>query len=173
MCQSCSSNKHCLEYLKNQFARVCDQCFVVLQQQKSKSSFLLTFFCNYIFLPLPCIFCVLSHCMLHIPVHQVNSAYQQLYPLEAERPLLSPGGRRRYLQHLKRWLMLSPDQDALLFIVTRKLTRWVFTCFRCQQTQTTPPWVGICRGPRAIRSRGRGCGSSSKTKSCTRTLQVR
>ncbi|XP_050929204.1 FYVE, RhoGEF and PH domain-containing protein 6 [Lates calcarifer] len=36
VCQSCSSNKHCLEYLKNQFARVCDQCFVVLQQQKSE-----------------------------------------------------------------------------------------------------------------------------------------
>uniref|UniRef100_A0A3B4ZDL9 FYVE, RhoGEF and PH domain-containing protein 6-like n=1 Tax=Stegastes partitus TaxID=144197 RepID=A0A3B4ZDL9_9TELE len=31
VCQSCSSNKHCLEYLKNQLARVCDQCFLVLQ----------------------------------------------------------------------------------------------------------------------------------------------
>lgn len=39
VCQSCSSNKHCLEYLKNQLARVCDQCVVVLQQQKSKTSF--------------------------------------------------------------------------------------------------------------------------------------
>uniref|UniRef100_A0A8D3CTI5 FYVE, RhoGEF and PH domain containing 6 n=1 Tax=Scophthalmus maximus TaxID=52904 RepID=A0A8D3CTI5_SCOMX len=38
VCQSCSSNKHCLEYLKNQLARVCDQCVVVLQQQKSESS---------------------------------------------------------------------------------------------------------------------------------------
>ncbi|XP_069384174.1 FYVE, RhoGEF and PH domain-containing protein 6-like [Paralichthys olivaceus] len=38
VCQSCSSNKHCLEYLKNQLARVCDQCFVVLQQQKSEGS---------------------------------------------------------------------------------------------------------------------------------------
>lgn len=46
------------------------------------------------------------------------------------------------------------------------------TCFRCQQTHI-PPWVGICRGQRAIRSRGRGCGLSSKTRSCTHTLQVR
>ncbi|XP_008281460.1 FYVE, RhoGEF and PH domain-containing protein 6-like isoform X2 [Stegastes partitus] len=36
VCQSCSSNKHCLEYLKNQLARVCDQCFLVLQQEKSE-----------------------------------------------------------------------------------------------------------------------------------------
>ncbi|XP_015232207.1 PREDICTED: FYVE, RhoGEF and PH domain-containing protein 6-like [Cyprinodon variegatus] len=35
VCQSCSSNKHCLAYLKNQSARVCDQCFLILQQQKS------------------------------------------------------------------------------------------------------------------------------------------
>ncbi|XP_029909445.1 FYVE, RhoGEF and PH domain-containing protein 6-like [Myripristis murdjan] len=38
VCQSCSSNKHCLEYLKNRLARVCDQCFVVLQQQKSEQA---------------------------------------------------------------------------------------------------------------------------------------
>ncbi|XP_041795574.1 FYVE, RhoGEF and PH domain-containing protein 6-like isoform X2 [Chelmon rostratus] len=38
VCQSCSSNKHCLEYLKNQMARVCDQCFLVLQQQKSEQA---------------------------------------------------------------------------------------------------------------------------------------
>ncbi|XP_064878859.1 FYVE, RhoGEF and PH domain-containing protein 6-like [Oncorhynchus nerka] len=36
VCQSCSSNKHCLEYLKNQLARVCDQCFIVLQQRSEK-----------------------------------------------------------------------------------------------------------------------------------------
>ncbi|XP_028286422.1 FYVE, RhoGEF and PH domain-containing protein 6-like isoform X2 [Parambassis ranga] len=36
VCQSCSSNKHGLEYLKNQLARVCDQCFIVLQQQKNE-----------------------------------------------------------------------------------------------------------------------------------------
>ncbi|XP_059191405.1 FYVE, RhoGEF and PH domain-containing protein 6-like [Centropristis striata] len=36
VCQSCSSNKYPLEYLKNQLARVCDQCFPVLQQQKSE-----------------------------------------------------------------------------------------------------------------------------------------
>ncbi|XP_066561094.1 FYVE, RhoGEF and PH domain-containing protein 6 isoform X2 [Amia ocellicauda] len=32
VCQSCSSNKHRLDYLKNQSARVCDQCIVKLQQ---------------------------------------------------------------------------------------------------------------------------------------------
>uniref|UniRef100_A0A672H5W6 FYVE, RhoGEF and PH domain-containing protein 6-like n=1 Tax=Salarias fasciatus TaxID=181472 RepID=A0A672H5W6_SALFA len=37
VCQACSSNKHCLEYLKKQPARVCDQCFAALQQQRSKS----------------------------------------------------------------------------------------------------------------------------------------
>lgn len=38
VCQSCSSNKHGLEYLKNQLARVCDLCFPVLQQQKSEQA---------------------------------------------------------------------------------------------------------------------------------------
>uniref|UniRef100_A0A4W5L348 FYVE, RhoGEF and PH domain containing 6 n=1 Tax=Hucho hucho TaxID=62062 RepID=A0A4W5L348_9TELE len=38
VCQSCSSNKQCLEYLKNQLARVCDQCFIVLQQQRSEKA---------------------------------------------------------------------------------------------------------------------------------------
>ncbi|XP_034542309.1 FYVE, RhoGEF and PH domain-containing protein 6-like [Notolabrus celidotus] len=38
VCQSCSSNKHCLEYLKNQLARVCDQCFLALQEQKSEQA---------------------------------------------------------------------------------------------------------------------------------------
>ncbi|XP_026166656.1 FYVE, RhoGEF and PH domain-containing protein 6-like [Mastacembelus armatus] len=33
VCQACSSNKYCLEYLKMQLARVCDQCFSVLQQK--------------------------------------------------------------------------------------------------------------------------------------------
>ncbi|XP_062277515.1 FYVE, RhoGEF and PH domain-containing protein 6-like [Scomber scombrus] len=37
VCQSCSSNKHCLEYLKNQLARVCDQCFPVLQQKTEQA----------------------------------------------------------------------------------------------------------------------------------------
>ncbi|KAM8890992.1 FYVE, RhoGEF and PH domain-containing protein 6 isoform 2-T2 [Spinachia spinachia] len=35
VCQSCSANKCCLEYRKNHLARVCDQCFPVLQLQKS------------------------------------------------------------------------------------------------------------------------------------------
>lgn len=39
VCQSCSSHKHRLRYLKNQLARVCDQCFHVFQQQKSKIDF--------------------------------------------------------------------------------------------------------------------------------------
>ncbi|CAL8261330.1 unnamed protein product [Merluccius merluccius] len=38
VCQACSSSKHCLEYLKNQLARVCDQCFVVLKQQRSEKA---------------------------------------------------------------------------------------------------------------------------------------
>nr|XP_020477451.1 FYVE, RhoGEF and PH domain-containing protein 6-like [Monopterus albus] len=38
VCQDCSSNKHCLEYLKNHLARVCDDCFVILQQQNESSS---------------------------------------------------------------------------------------------------------------------------------------
>lgn len=33
VCQTCSSNKHHLEYMKNQLARVCDQCFVTLQKR--------------------------------------------------------------------------------------------------------------------------------------------
>lgn len=37
VCQSCSSNKWYLEYLKNQLARVCDQCFLILRQQNSKA----------------------------------------------------------------------------------------------------------------------------------------
>lgn len=36
VCQACSSNKYCLEYLKNQTARVCDHCFLILHY-KSKS----------------------------------------------------------------------------------------------------------------------------------------
>lgn len=44
VCQSCSSNKYCLEYLKKQLARVCDQCFLILQQQKSKPGFFPTLF---------------------------------------------------------------------------------------------------------------------------------
>ncbi|XP_034074705.1 FYVE, RhoGEF and PH domain-containing protein 6-like isoform X1 [Gymnodraco acuticeps] len=38
VCQSCSSNKYCLEYLKNHLARVCDQCIDVLLQQKSQQA---------------------------------------------------------------------------------------------------------------------------------------
>ncbi|CAL8376028.1 unnamed protein product [Arctogadus glacialis] len=38
VCQACSSNKHCLKYLKNQLARVCNQCFVVLQQRSSEKA---------------------------------------------------------------------------------------------------------------------------------------
>uniref|UniRef100_A0A3B4VKM9 FYVE, RhoGEF and PH domain containing 6 n=2 Tax=Seriola dumerili TaxID=41447 RepID=A0A3B4VKM9_SERDU len=38
VCQSCSSNKYRLEYLKNQLARVCDQCFCVLHEQTNERS---------------------------------------------------------------------------------------------------------------------------------------
>ncbi|XP_077424470.1 FYVE, RhoGEF and PH domain-containing protein 6-like [Vanacampus margaritifer] len=34
VCQSCSSNKRSLEYLKNQLARVCDQCYLVLREHQ-------------------------------------------------------------------------------------------------------------------------------------------
>ncbi|XP_061533002.1 FYVE, RhoGEF and PH domain-containing protein 6-like isoform X2 [Phycodurus eques] len=36
VCQSCSSNKQSLEYLKNQLARVCDQCHMALREQKGE-----------------------------------------------------------------------------------------------------------------------------------------
>uniref|UniRef100_A0A8C5BMH6 FYVE, RhoGEF and PH domain containing 6 n=1 Tax=Gadus morhua TaxID=8049 RepID=A0A8C5BMH6_GADMO len=43
VCQACSSNKHCLKYLKNQLARVCNQCFVkalsTTQSPDGKSGF--------------------------------------------------------------------------------------------------------------------------------------
>ena len=44
---------------------------------------------------------------------------------------------------------------------------------RSPPTQTTPPWVVICKGQRATRSRAGGCGLSSKTKYSTRTPQAR
>uniref|UniRef100_A0A3B4BKI7 Uncharacterized protein n=1 Tax=Periophthalmus magnuspinnatus TaxID=409849 RepID=A0A3B4BKI7_9GOBI len=37
VCQACSTNKYYLEYLKNQPARVCDQCFAILQENTSIS----------------------------------------------------------------------------------------------------------------------------------------
>ncbi|KAM8860796.1 FYVE, RhoGEF and PH domain-containing protein 6-like [Synchiropus picturatus] len=37
VCKSCSSNKHCLEYMKNQAARVCDCCFIALNQPKCEA----------------------------------------------------------------------------------------------------------------------------------------
>ncbi|XP_033845454.1 FYVE, RhoGEF and PH domain-containing protein 6 [Periophthalmus magnuspinnatus] len=36
VCQACSTNKYYLEYLKNQPARVCDQCFAILQENKDR-----------------------------------------------------------------------------------------------------------------------------------------
>uniref|UniRef100_A0A096LPR1 FYVE, RhoGEF and PH domain containing 6 n=1 Tax=Poecilia formosa TaxID=48698 RepID=A0A096LPR1_POEFO len=38
VCQACSSNKHCLAYLKKQSARVCDQCFDVLEHKTDEIS---------------------------------------------------------------------------------------------------------------------------------------
>uniref|UniRef100_A0A8C5GF43 FYVE, RhoGEF and PH domain-containing protein 6-like n=1 Tax=Gouania willdenowi TaxID=441366 RepID=A0A8C5GF43_GOUWI len=38
VCHTCSTNKHSLEYLKNQEARVCDHCFPTLQKERSKST---------------------------------------------------------------------------------------------------------------------------------------
>lgn len=36
VCQACSTNKYYLEYLKNQPARVCDQCFAILQENSDR-----------------------------------------------------------------------------------------------------------------------------------------
>ncbi|NWI70972.1 FGD6 protein, partial [Todus mexicanus] len=36
VCQACSSNKHGLDYMKNQPARVCDHCFKELQKQDNQ-----------------------------------------------------------------------------------------------------------------------------------------
>lgn len=36
VCQACSTNKYYLEYLKNQPARVCDQCFSILQENSDR-----------------------------------------------------------------------------------------------------------------------------------------
>uniref|UniRef100_A0A8C3LTX2 FYVE, RhoGEF and PH domain containing 6 n=1 Tax=Chrysolophus pictus TaxID=9089 RepID=A0A8C3LTX2_CHRPC len=38
VCQACSSNKHGLDYMKNQPARVCDHCFRELQKQDNQCS---------------------------------------------------------------------------------------------------------------------------------------
>uniref|UniRef100_A0AAY4DU04 FYVE, RhoGEF and PH domain containing 6 n=1 Tax=Denticeps clupeoides TaxID=299321 RepID=A0AAY4DU04_9TELE len=38
VCQACSSNKFYLEYLKHQPARVCDQCFSILQHKNDQST---------------------------------------------------------------------------------------------------------------------------------------
>ncbi|NXX49877.1 FGD6 protein, partial [Tricholaema leucomelas] len=38
VCQACSSNKHGLDYLKHQPARVCDHCFRQLQKQENQST---------------------------------------------------------------------------------------------------------------------------------------
>lgn len=37
VCQACSSNKHGLDYMKNQPARVCDHCFRELQKQGTEN----------------------------------------------------------------------------------------------------------------------------------------
>ncbi|KAG7329376.1 hypothetical protein KOW79_007550 [Hemibagrus wyckioides] len=38
VCQACSVNKHPLEYLKNRPARVCDQCFEILEHNSSEGN---------------------------------------------------------------------------------------------------------------------------------------
>ncbi|NXP75880.1 FGD6 protein, partial [Ramphastos sulfuratus] len=38
VCQACSSNKHGLDYMKHQPARVCDHCFRQLQKQENQST---------------------------------------------------------------------------------------------------------------------------------------
>ncbi|KAM9807688.1 FYVE, RhoGEF and PH domain-containing protein 6-like [Neosynchiropus ocellatus] len=39
VCKSCSSNRQCLEYLKNRAARVCDRCYIVINQPECKFLF--------------------------------------------------------------------------------------------------------------------------------------
>uniref|UniRef100_A0AAV2L3L8 FYVE, RhoGEF and PH domain-containing protein 6-like n=1 Tax=Knipowitschia caucasica TaxID=637954 RepID=A0AAV2L3L8_KNICA len=38
VCQSCSANKYRLKYLKDQWARVCNACFVLLQKQENEKA---------------------------------------------------------------------------------------------------------------------------------------
>ncbi len=44
---------------------------------------------------------------------------------------------------------------------------------RCLPTLRIPPWLDICKDPKATRNRGRGCGSSLRTKSSTLTPLVK
>lgn len=46
VCQACSSNKHGLDYMKNQPARVCDHCFRELQKQGKENLHKLSYFCG-------------------------------------------------------------------------------------------------------------------------------
>lgn len=78
VCQSCSSNKYCLEYLKNQSARVCEQCYLILQQQKSKSGFLRPLFSFWskhtvIFIFICCL--ILTHQLWNRHRHTLYSPY--------------------------------------------------------------------------------------------------
>lgn len=45
VCQACSSNKHGLDYMKNQPARVCDHCFRELQKQGKENLYKLSHLC--------------------------------------------------------------------------------------------------------------------------------
>lgn len=119
VCQSCSSHKHRLRYLKNQLARVCDQCFHVFQQQKSKIDFQTFYYMDRKLLYL--LFIVKKKrrkkslgctILCLIPAifsdHQVKPHNPQWCLLGAKLPFLFPGSRRKYLPHSKRWLTLFP-----------------------------------------------------------------
>ena len=75
----------------------------------------------------------------------------------------------------------SIEWEGVSKLLTVLYTVYMYVCLnhmsslvkRSPPTQTTPPWVVICKGQRPTRSRAGGCGSSSKTKYSIRTPQVR
>lgn len=82
---------------------MCDQCFLVLEQQKCKPGLpsglnILSMEKNFLGLDVICIWS-------HVSVDQIRQPSWQPDPLEKEPRLLSPGSRRRYLQRWKRWVL--------------------------------------------------------------------
>lgn len=88
VCQSCSSNKCYLEYLKSQLARVCDQCFLVLQQQNSEFFHSSLYFWNQVKVE------IIDNFRFR---RQVSKPWLHPCPLGTKPLWLSPGSRRKYL----------------------------------------------------------------------------
>lgn len=123
---------------------MCDQCFIVLVQQKSKTGDLLvvliTLYCksSFTFSVLKNGLCVL----INTSDHQMKDPQQELQSLETKQALLNPGGTRRYLQPSKRWLVHFSDQDGLLLIMTRYLIKCVLLVPGVSEhTQLLYEWV--------------------------------